>query len=34
MEGDWIKVKTILGEIGWIRWRDGEKVLIRIDYAC
>lgn len=34
MHGDWIKVKTIKDEVGWIRWRDGSKVLIRMYYAC
>ncbi|NME67996.1 hypothetical protein [Flammeovirga aprica] len=32
--GDWIKIKTIMDEIGWIKWRDGNKVLIRMYYAC
>lgn len=34
MKGDWLKIKTIKGEIGWIKWRDGKKVLIRMYYLC
>lgn len=34
VKGDWIKVKTIKDEIGWVRWRIGTKLLIRMYYAC
>ena len=34
IKGDWLKIKTIKDEVGWIKWRDGHKVLIRMYYAC
>jgi len=34
IQGDWIKVKTLKNEIGWIKWRTGNKVLIRMYFAC
>ncbi|WP_271855904.1 hypothetical protein [Patiriisocius marinus] len=34
MKGDWLKIKSIKEEIGWIKWREGEKILIRMYYAC
>ena len=34
VKGEWIKVKTLKNEIGWIRWRSGSKVLIRMYFAC
>lgn len=39
VKGDWIQVKTFsennapLPSSGWIRWRDGEKVLVSWDYV-
>ena len=34
VKGDWIKVKTVKDEVGWVRWRQGKKVLIRLYFAC
>jgi hypothetical protein len=34
MYGDWLKIKTTKNEVGWIKWRDGINVLIRINYFC
>ena len=34
IKGDWIKLKTTMNEIGWIRWRDGEKINIRMYFVC
>ncbi len=34
VQGDWIKVKTLKNEIGWIKWRSRTKVLIRMYFAC
>ena len=34
MNGDWLKIKTFKEEIGWLRWRKGNEILIRIYYAC
>lgn len=34
VRGDWIKVKTVKDEVGWVRWRKGNTVLIRMYYAC
>jgi len=33
MEGDWIKVKIRDNEQGWIRWRQGDKIIIKIYFA-
>ena len=30
VKDNWIKVKTVAKEIGWVKWRDGNKVLIRM----
>ena len=29
-KGDWLKIKTVKGEEGWIRWKEGDRVLIRM----
>ena len=34
IEGEWLKIKTIKDEVGWVKWRNGHKVLIRMYYAC
>jgi len=34
MKGDWLKVKIGDSEQGWIRWRQGDRILIRIYFAC
>ena len=34
MKGDWIKIRTVKDEIGWIRWRKENLILIRMYYAC
>lgn len=34
MNGDWMKVKIRNDEQGWIRWRQGDRILIRIYFAC
>ncbi len=34
VKGDWIKVKTLKNEVGWVKWRSGNKVLIRMYFAC
>lgn len=35
MKGDWLKLKlNVSNEIGWIRWRKGNKILIGIYYIC
>ena len=34
VKGDWIKVNTLNDEVGWVRWRKGNKVLIRMYFAC
>ncbi len=34
MKGDWIKVKIRDNEEGWIRWRQGDKIVIKIYFAC
>ncbi|QLE01284.1 hypothetical protein HX109_06775 [Galbibacter sp. BG1] len=34
MKGDWLKIKTVKDEVGWVKWKDGHKVLIRMYYAC
>jgi hypothetical protein len=28
--GDWLKIKTVKDEEGWIRWKEGDRVLIRM----
>jgi hypothetical protein len=30
VKGDWMNITTIKGEQGWIRWKNGDQVLIRI----
>jgi hypothetical protein len=30
VHGDWIRVNTLKNEKGWVRWKDGNKVLIRM----
>ena len=34
IKGDWLKIKTPKDEIGWVKWRSGKKVLIRMYFAC
>jgi hypothetical protein len=37
MKGDWMNVEVYsgdYGEQGWIRWRKGNKILVRVYYAC
>lgn len=34
MKGDWLKVKTTSKEEGWIRWRQNDRIIIRIYFAC
>jgi len=34
IQGDWIQVRTILGEDGWIRWRKGKEIVVSMDYVC
>jgi hypothetical protein len=34
LKGDWIKVKVGDSEEGWIRWRQGDKIVIKIYFAC
>ncbi len=34
IQGEWIKVKTIKGETGWIKWKEEDKLVIRMYYAC
>lgn len=34
IEGDWIKVKTTDNKEGWIRWRQGNKIIIRLYFVC
>jgi len=35
IKGDWIEIKIEdTEETGWIRWRQGNKILIRMYYAC
>ncbi|NMM50769.1 hypothetical protein [Marinigracilibium pacificum] len=34
LRSDWLKIRTINDEVGWIKWRDGQKVLIKMYYAC
>lgn len=33
IQGDWIKVKTIKDEVGWIRWTKGHELLIKMYFA-
>ena len=34
IKGNWMKVKTITDEVGWIKWREGKKLFIRMYFAC
>ena len=34
MKGDWLKVKTKDKEEGWVKWRQGDKIIIRLYFAC
>lgn len=35
LKGDWLEIKTPeTEERGWIRWRRGNQILIRMSYAC
>jgi len=34
MKGDWLKVKIRDNEQGWIRWRQNDKIVIRLYFAC
>lgn len=34
VKGDWIKIRSIDNETGWIQWRNKEKLLIRFDPPC
>lgn len=31
---DWLKVKTVDNEVGWVRWRKDLKILIHLYFAC
>ena len=31
IKGDWIKIKTISGEVGWIKWKQGDSLLIQFE---
>jgi hypothetical protein len=33
IKGDWIKVKTIKDELGWIRWRNENELIIKMYFA-
>lgn len=33
-QGEWLKIKTIEGETGWVRWKKGKQMLIRLYYSC
>jgi hypothetical protein len=34
LKGDWIKIKTADEEEGWIKWRQGNQIIIRLYFAC
>ena len=34
IKGEWLKVKTVKDEEGWLKWREGENILIRMYYSC
>lgn len=34
IKDNWIKVKTVADEIGWVKWRQENKVLIRMYFTC
>jgi hypothetical protein len=34
MKGDWIKVKLDNEKYGWVRWRKGNKFLIKMYFTC
>ena len=34
IDGDWLRIKTVRDEVGWIQWKEGQKVLIRMYYTC
>jgi len=34
MKGDWMKIRISKNETGWIRWRKGNQILIRLYYYC
>jgi len=34
MNGDWMKVKVEGSEEGWIRWRKGKTIIIRLYFFC
>jgi hypothetical protein len=33
IKGDWIEVQTSDSEKGWVRWRQGNQILIRLYYS-
>ena len=33
IKDEWMKIETIKQEIGWLKWRDGNKILIRMYYS-
>jgi hypothetical protein len=34
IKGDWMEIQTTKTERGWIRWREGNQILIRMYYSC
>lgn len=35
IQGDWIQIKIVnTNESGWIRWRNGNLITIRLNFAC
>lgn len=34
VNGDWVKINTLKNEVGWVKWRDRNKVIIRMYFAC
>ena len=34
LKGDWIKVKTSDKEEGWVKWKQGNEIIIRLYFAC
>jgi hypothetical protein len=34
LKGEWLKVKTLDKEEGWIRWKSGNKIIIKLYFVC
>lgn len=34
MKGDWMEIRVSETETGWIKWREGNQILIRMYFAC